>query len=196
MDTSFAAVALAAALSVSDHSVQVDAQAKFLSWGIALPQATLAWAYEPSGEPGFVRGQMPGLIASAAHEWSSVCDVRIVRGSYKRSLQQPNATIRWTAPGELPYGIAGWASLAVSATSHGAFISSVDIQLDPLKVFSAQQVRELVRHELGHAIGVAHSDIEGSVMSGPPFTSYAFPSALQPDDIAGCRSLYSTGPTR
>jgi hypothetical protein len=158
---------------------------KHLSFdGIVLEHAALVWKYESAGEPQYVRGQMPALIASAGREWSDVCPVHFARTNRR---MQPNATIRWTQPGELPAAFAAWANLSVNERG---FISHVDIRLDPAKFYHADHVRVLLRHELGHAIGVAHSDVEGGVMSGPPYSTYAFPNTLQADDIAGCNDLY------
>ena len=44
-------------------------------------------------------------------------------------------------------------------------------------------------HEVGHAIGLDHSNFQGQVMSGGATTYTGFTS-LQSDDIAGCAALY------
>ncbi len=41
-------------------------------------------------------------------------------------------------------------------------------------------------HEIGHALGLGHSDVEGALMSA----EYLGVNALQPDDIAGIQFLY------
>ncbi len=45
-------------------------------------------------------------------------------------------------------------------------------------------------HEVGHSLGLQHSDVANQVMSGPPLTSYSGVASLQADDIAGCVHLY------
>ncbi len=57
-------------------------------------------------------------------------------------------------------------------------------------------------HEFGHVLGLAHSNVEAQVMSGPggpnnpgvPPTQYDGATTLQPDDIQGCLCLYGPGP--
>ena len=52
---------------------------------------------------------------------------------------------------------------------------------------------DLALHEVGHALGLAHSELEGKVMSGPPYSSYGDVDAgrdrLTADDIAGARGV-------
>jgi len=64
---------------------------------------------------------------------------------------------------------------------------------DPLESWDATLFYDAVLHELGHAIGIEHSDVPGVVMSGPPYTFYAHQFGrddLQPDDIAAARALF------
>ena len=44
-------------------------------------------------------------------------------------------------------------------------------------------------HELGHSLGLAHSNVRGSVMS-PFYTPYKNGLKLHSDDIEGIQSLY------
>ena len=62
-------------------------------------------------------------------------------------------------------------------------------QWDPIDFF------DVALHEIGHVIGIAHSDVENTVLSGPPHTAYADPNPggrdqLTPDDIAAAQELY------
>ena len=47
-------------------------------------------------------------------------------------------------------------------------------------------------HELGHSLGLAHSDVRGSVMS-PFYTPYKNGLRLHKDDIKAIQALYGAG---
>ena len=47
-------------------------------------------------------------------------------------------------------------------------------------------------HEIGHTLGIAHSDVEGSIMS--PFYTFPDPFDLQEDDILAIEKLYGKKP--
>jgi hypothetical protein len=162
--------------------------------GGALVRNTLVWRYLPAGEPAFVAGQMPALIARAMQEWADVCPVRFYYAgtSQREQAWDGYSTIGWTKPNTLPPGLAGYADVSYRYSVKEVVIGESDIRLDPARIVDAGDVYRLVLHEVGHAIGIAHSDIEGALMSGPPHSGYTYHASLQADDIAGCRSLYGS----
>ncbi len=68
--------------------------------------------------------------------------------------------------------------------------SDVDIRLDPAQLNAVSQLRGLVNHELGHAIGLDHSDVSSAIMFANPYNTYEYQQTLNSDDIAGCVALY------
>ena len=49
--------------------------------------------------------------------------------------------------------------------------------------------RTVVLHEVGHAVGLSHTDVLGAVM----YPSYSSPIPLHPDDLAGYCAVYGCG---
>jgi hypothetical protein len=67
-----------------------------------------------------------------------------------------------------------------------------DIILSVTRVQSPASMDRTAAHEWGHALGLAHSNIFGALMSGPPESQYNSLRAVQTDDVRGCRCLYGS----
>ena len=202
-----AAVAPARAQEASDHVVlDVDAlgvvrDPKFLymfdepiSW-----PATIAWRYNPSGAPAFFADTATTVtrIQAALNKWTAVCGV-----SY--SYQGTTATAPDTRVNGQPdyQNVVGWGALTGSTAgltwswygTQGGVPRLVDgdIILSPTLVTSAVQLDRVAVHEWGHQLGLAHSNMNATVMSGPTYSTYNSLVALTDDDMRGCRCLYGT----
>ena len=122
-----------------------------------------------------------------------MCGVRFVFDGYTSSFPSANN-------GGTP--IVGWNILnvpiiaqSIVANDPTGYLIRGDLELSSQG--NPQSFDVMLLHEVGHMIGLQHSDVEGAVMSGtnpPPFpsTSYTSLLSLQPDDAAGCRRLYGT----
>lgn len=60
------------------------------------------------------------------------------------------------------------------------------------KSYSGTNLLQVAIHELGHSLGLSHSDVEASIMA-PFYASYDPNIKLHSDDIAGIRYLYGSG---
>ncbi len=49
---------------------------------------------------------------------------------------------------------------------------------------------DLFQHEIGHVLGLAHSDGPSSIMFANPYNNAQYESTIQGDDIAACAGLY------
>ncbi|KAJ8042876.1 Matrix metalloproteinase-14 [Holothuria leucospilota] len=88
-----------------------------------------------------------------------------------------------------------------NVVAHAAFpfdpVLSGDIHFDddenwsPLSAFNLVAV---AAHEIGHSLGLAHSNVLGAIMY-PVYFNGAFDFKLHPDDILGIESLYGNGMT-
>jgi hypothetical protein len=95
--------------------------------------------------------------------------------------------VGWGDPGGNEAGVA-W----VWYEDDGSSLSLVDgdIMLSPRRIFGAAEVVRIGTHEWGHVLGLSHSNLQDTMMSGPPSSMYNGLAALQPDDVRGCRCLY------
>ena len=142
-------------------------------------------------------------VRDAMEAWEEVCSVRFVEVA-----DGPDVDIRIGAGPQIWIPQIGTYSTgyyrttefdAFGNTQEGMVVFQVtsDWGTDPDTRFY-----DLALHEVGHALGLAHSELEGKVMSGPPYSSYGDVDAgrdrLTADDIAGARELFpdtTTGPT-
>ncbi|TAG48820.1 MAG: choice-of-anchor D domain-containing protein [Betaproteobacteria bacterium] len=168
------------------------------------PTGTLRWLYNDSGRP----SSLLPTANDAVHrirlnmaKWQNVCGIRFV---YDGVTSTPPSTANWMSDS---FRVAAWEDLQSSVggvvntmTSGGQFVDA-DMRIDNVQVPSAGlgELDLVLLHEIGHWLGLAHSNVEGAVMSGPSApplisTTYSGQTALQADDVAGCVSLYGASP--
>src|SRR5205085_9321592 len=123
--------------------------------------------------------------------WSSQCGVQfsyVGLAAQKATVYDGASVIGW---------VPSFERLAnTSWYVRAGLMAEADIQLNAGGLASPAATYPMVLHELGHAIGLDHSEVSGSVMAGPPAAEYSYSATLAADDIAACQSLYgaSTGP--
>ncbi len=176
-------------MTVSTAGAAADSSHKFrvLAPGLQWSNHTMTWHYAPEGQPAWAQtAQMVTLTQQAMNMWSSQCGVRF--GFL--GTTQSQATVQDGA------SIIGWLPMMTSGANtswymrDGALVES-DIQLNVGANGSPAAAFPLLLHELGHAIGLDHSEVRTAVMAGPPAApAYSYATTLQPDDIAGCQALY------
>jgi hypothetical protein len=147
---------------------------------IPVPGIAAGWAsgeiasyYNPVGEPVSLRGRVEGIIAAASAEWSSHCNVHFrYQGLSTAVPRTPDGqtVIGWNA-GQPHSGITFLQTSADRLVEAG-------IEMNPNVTDTPGFASEVLVHEIGHLLGLSHSDIQGAVMSGPPFTSYSYATHL------------------
>ena len=168
---------------------------------------TLSWTFDTGMFESFWREQheeygtgFDGTLPEAFHDtfraafdtWSGVAGIRFVEVP-----DGPDVDIR-IGTGNLPNDIAGWGNL--DDTGNGVVEAFVALDVGFLaEGWSPAAIYNIALHEVGHALGIEHSDIPGVVLSGLPATEYIvsydllgeiFPQALREDDIAAARDIF------
>lgn len=174
---------------------------KYLTYGWSgWAGKTVHWRYNDANRPaGMVASAsiMVGMIQAAMNKWSSACAIQF---AYDGATSAAASLANSNRDG---VNVIAWGSLSGNTTgvtySSASGPSSNALAIDESDMVINYQYNPVLPatlvHEVGHMIGLRHSNVEGMVMSGPntapdPSTSYTGLSELQADDIAGCRALY------
>lgn len=162
------------------------------------------WRYNDAGRNAAIVGaataaEALATIQAAQAKWSAVCNIQFVYDGTTTATPTPNgmlaghdniSAIGWSTTMAAPQtGVAG-----VYAAGAGAPFPIVEADMLLNSSFNPN-LASTALHEIGHMIGIDHSDVQNVVMSGPPLTSYVSLTTLQADDIAGCVSLYGVPTT-
>ena len=169
--------------------------------------ATVTWSLMPTGTSCAAEGGgctitaladfMPAnyltAITSAFDAWSAVADITFI--------QVADNGLPFNAPGALgDIRLGGHAfDGAFGVLAHGFFppvngaSAAGDIHFDTAELWKVGfggpgfDIFQVAAHEIGHAIGLDHTGVPGSLMN--PFYTEAF-SGPQADDIAGAQFIY------
>ena len=134
------------------------------------------------------------LVREAMDAWERVSGVR-----FREVADDPDNDIRigWSAESDGLYGTLG---VATTWTSTGSFGRTVKVALhfDLADRHDLEGFYDTALHEVGHAIGIDHSNVRGVVMSGTPNSPYHDQpgrDVLKPDDIAAAQALWGVTPS-
>lgn len=134
------------------------------------------------------------IVREAMDAWERVSGVR-----FREVADDPDNDIRigWGQDSDGAYGTLGTEWRWWSSGSFGRTVKSA-IVFDTAESWDRTTFYDTALHELGHAIGIDHSNVHGVVMSGTPTTPYHDQpgiDVLQPDDIAAAQALWGVTPS-
>lgn len=160
----------------------------FFTDDIIWKSKTVNWYYNPQNEPPQFKGKTVEVFQRAMNIWASECGVKFV---YKGEASNVFAfdrvpTVSWFAFSGDMAKYAGYTFIY----NDGRWVIDADIGLNTTTLTTITALEYIAIHEVGHMIGLNHSNFEGNMMSGPPWSQYSYPSYLRADDIEGCRLQY------
>jgi hypothetical protein len=180
---------------------------RFVYDPLAAWPSTLFWSYNPAGAPAqFANASVvANAMQTAISKWQAVCNVPAAYAGTTgvdpehavldaENGPQPDQinVVGWRPT---PAGIAGYTIGYSQPAAEGAWpIVDADVIVDPTKLPDASTLERLLVHEFGHVIGLNHSQFDGTLMSGPPYSNYNTLDSIATDDIRGCRCLYGPPP--
>jgi len=170
------------------------------SGGYRWPSGPIKWYYNPAGQPsGFSTDQVVATLQKAAAKWSNGCNVRLqYMGTNSTATAGNNdgvSVIAWQGPLSVNSTFGGFTRTYALVRNTSPLLGEGDIWLNPARVNGLEELEGLATHEMGHMLGLAHSNNPNSIMFSQPYhPSAGFDLALRGDDATGCARLYgSTG---
>ena len=160
------------------------------------------WRYNAANAPPALADAAATVarLQSTFDQWTSACGVRYVYDGPTSTLpdhrvidpkkgEQPDFenVVGWGAPG---VSVAGQTLAWYDDSDQGNFLVDTDMILSSTLVYDAGALARTAAHEFGHMLGLAHSNVNDEIMSGPPYSAYSGIASVQADDVRGCRCLY------
>lgn len=156
------------------------------------------WYYNPQNQPAHLSTDaVVETIQRAAARWGAMCNV-----SFNYQGLTTRRAYMGDDAGQVDHAnIIGWDVLAGDLADAGAVTASwvsqnalldADIAFNTVvhTPWNLDSVDGVITHELGHAIGVKHSNVTESVMFANPYHDYNYLRALRGDDARACAALY------
>lgn len=157
----------------------------------------MRWYYNAAGQPSWLSSEEAlTQIRAYMNQWSNKCGIKFnYLGLTTANISAvdnkiDNQTVLGWGPTENYKPGAG--GLAFINTDSNNNLIDTDIMVDPRNCEEGGGSLSFAtfNHEIGHAIGLEHSDTVESIMYANPYHSFTYQTVLRDDDIAGCISLY------
>ena len=166
---------------------------------------TVHWRYNDANRPSTIVPKSSAAVdrlQTAMGKWSAVCNVQFV---YDGTTTTAPSLTSGTRDG---VNVIAWGALSGNTTgityAGASGFTGQTFTLDEADMVLNYQYNpsfdSTLLHEVGHMLGLKHSNQESTVMSGPntapdASTTYTALATLQADDIAGCVALYGSSGT-
>jgi hypothetical protein len=159
-------------------------------YGSRWPDGNIAWYYNPAGQPAaFSKEQVLVTMNQSMQNWQAGCKVRFVymgETNAAPAIQNGVTTVGWGKSQP-----AGYQAYTNSWVANGTRLyNEADITFDPALVSKLSDLGGLAAHELGHLLGLDHSDQPQSVMFADPYNPDLNMTLPTGDDLATCAKMY------
>lgn len=155
------------------------------------------WSYNPGNQPSNLStSEVIEAINTATARWAGMCDLTFTY--LGTTSAAPN--VRSTFDTIDRVNVIGWGQLTNEMASYGAYTAwwydgthammDADVVINTAYQWTIQDVKAIMTHEIGHVIGLKHSEVQRSVMFANPYNSYSFQRTLRGDDANACAALY------
>lgn len=161
----------------------------------------ISWYYNPQNQPSNLStAAILTAIQRASARWTGMC--RVTFNYLGITSLMPN--IDGPASSVDQVNVFGWDLLrggnaAYSAVTKSWWIGSglidADIAMNTAQSWTIADLEGIMTHEIGHALGLSHSDTPASVMFANPYHTTRYMGTLRGDDANGCAALYGTAST-
>jgi len=151
--------------------------------------ATVYWWYNPSHQY-YDTNEAVNTIKRAMNKWQRVCGIRFVyRGITYSSRINGGVVVGWASRRYLQDA----AAVAMSVP-YGKYIQYGVIAINYDEFYQANynlaEFEGIITHEVGHIIGLDHSNVPSSIMYAKPYHDPLYMLSLKQDDIRGALALY------
>lgn len=161
----------------------------------------IQWYYNPAQQPSnLTTSDVLSAINTAVARWSGMCNLTFTYMGLTSAT--PNVRSTWETIDRL--SVFGWGQLTNELAQYGAYTKwwyssglmvDADVVINTAYNWTARDVESIMTHELGHVLGLNHSNVQASVMFASPYNSYSYQRTLRGDDASACAALYGAAST-
>lgn len=174
--------------------------AQYISSGESWPGGVINWYYNPANQPFYLKtADVMGAIHVAIARWSQMCSLTF------NYMGTSTANRNFDGGAVDRVNVVGWGSFpsslsGASGVTYWNYLRSslaivdADIVLNTRDFWSLKDVDAVMTHEIGHLLGLDHSDVRSAIMSADPYNTYDYQRTVRGDDVAGCTKLYGASP--
>ncbi len=147
------------------------------------------WWYNPSHQY-YDTYEAINHIKKAMQKWQNICNIKFIyRGITYSNIINGGLVVEW-----LPRAYLKDAAAVGVTYPSGKYIRAgiIGINYDDFyyQDYNLLEFEGIITHEVGHIIGLAHSNVSSSIMYANPYHDPIYMLSLKQDDIEGAQALY------